>query len=1003
MANAIYTVQKNDTLSKISKGVKVDGKTYKPSIKNLVAWNKIKNANLIYKGQKLIVGTTDNKSVKTSSTASTKNSNSNKVKIDKFDIQSGTTSTAFVTWSWNKENTKEYKVVWYYSTGDGVFFDGGSSTVTRKNATVSIQNNAKKIKVKVKPIAKTHKVTTGKGKNQKKEEVEYWKAEWSKEAILPVNDAQYPQKPDNIGGNLENLKLTVTASELANKYATDVCFQLVRRIEKKNDSGNVIGYNIENVQKINSPISNDMATAIFNLSVGQRYKIRAQTYKGKEYSEWSNYEPSGDSWYVTKPDVIDFEWVKALDKDTIQCHWPGEKSTADSFEIEYTMDVKYFNSNSDKVYKATSLESREYLEITGFEEKTQQPGGAGIYYFRLRGKIGEQYGKWSGDVEKPESFHKVMMGVKPGIPTTWSNVQTAFAGEKINFYWLHNTMDGSSENRAKLHLKIIPTDGGSIIEQDIVIPNERPEDLRNSPGVYILDTAVGAYNYNGTTLLIPPENFKEDTKILWYVCTCGVTNEYSGPSTTREVQLYEKPYVTPFVTNQDQQDINVVTQFPFYISAQAGPNTQTPIGYHFIVRAKEGYITTDEKGEEKIVSKDDEIYSKYFDPNVERGVPGFDRNITLQMLPNNIDLENNIEYELECTVTMNNGLRATNTTDFTVSWIDEEFTPTAKIIIDHMDYSAQIRPICKFIPLVHKKVEIIDNKYTLTDEIVDIGWDDKHENSGELVMNAFIGDEVGSEEDIDIDTNPDIDEDDLIMVFTDIDENNNSIMYAEVEGEAELVQNITLGVYRKEFDGTFTEIQTGIPNNGTSVPDPHPSLDWARYRITVTKNDTGAISYTDVMEAVSGSEKLDYEDRYPGIIIQWNEKWTDFKVSDVDSGDQPEQPAYSGSLLKLPYNVDISDSNDKDIELIEYIGRNHPVSYFGTQIGQTSNWNFEIEADDSETLYGLRRLARWMGNVYVREASGTGYNATVSLNINQTHNAVTIPISMSVTRVEGGI
>ena len=251
MANAIYTVQKNDTLSKISKGVKVDGKTYKPSIKNLVAWNKIKNANLIYKDQKLIVGTTDNKSVKTSSTASTKNSNSNKVKIDKFDIQSGTTSTAFVTWSWSKDHTKEYKVIWKYATGDGVYFDGGESTVTYKNATYSIPGNAKKIKVKVKPIAKTHKVTTGKGKSKKTEEVEYWKAEWSNEEVMKVNDAQYPQKPDNVGGNLENLKLTVTASELANKYATHVCFQLVRRIEKKNDSGKVIGYDIENVQKIN--------------------------------------------------------------------------------------------------------------------------------------------------------------------------------------------------------------------------------------------------------------------------------------------------------------------------------------------------------------------------------------------------------------------------------------------------------------------------------------------------------------------------------------------------------------------------------------------------------------------------------------------------------------------------------------------------------------------------------------------------------------------------------
>lgn len=985
--NKIYTVVSGDNLTIIANH-------FNTTVKNLVAWNKIKNANLIYPKQKLIVGSsTSGGSVKTSSTASTKNSNSNKVKIDKFDIQSGTTNTAFVTWSWNKDKTKEYKVVWKYATGDGVYFDGQDGSVTSKNSTYNIPSNAKKIKVKIKPIAKTKKVKTGKGKNQKTEEVEEWKAEWSEEKVMNVNNAQSPQQPQNLNGTLENLKLTAMVDNLHNVYADGICFQLLRRKEKKNSNGVVTGYEMEHVQKIKCPIERGMATAIFNLGVGQRYKIRAQSYKGKEESEWTDYTPSGDSWYITKPDKVEVVYVKALSKDEVQMHWLGNKSTAESFEIEYTMDTKYFNTNSDKVYTATSLESREYLEITGFEDLVTQPDSAGIYYFRIRGVLGDQKGPWTGDKDWP-----VMMGIKPGIPTTWSNVQTAYVGEKINFYWLHNSMDGSSENIAKLHLKLIPINGGDIIEQDINIPNERPEDLRDSPGVYILDTAVGAYSADGQTCIIPSEKFTEDTKISWYVKTCGVTNEYSEPSTTREVQLYEKPYVTAFITNQDKQDINIVTQFPFYISAQAGPNTQTPIGYHFTIRALEGYTTTDEKGEEKIVSVGDEVYSKYFDPNVDSGVEGFDRNITLQMLPNNVDLENNINYELECIVTMDNGLIATDTNEFTVSWIDEEFSPTAKIIIDHVDYSAQIQPICEYTPLVHKRVEIIDNIYQMTDEIVDIGWDENHENSGELIMNAFVGDEVGSEEDIDIDTDPNIDEDSLIMVFID-----DNVMYAEVEGDKALVENITLGVYRKEFDGTFTEIQTGIPNENISISDPHPSLDWARYRITVTKNDTGAVSYTDVMEAVSGSEKLDYEDRYPGIIIQWDEKWTNFKVSDVDSGDQPEQPAYSGSLLKLPYNVDISDSNNKDVELIEYIGRNHPVSYFGTQIGQTSTWNFVIEADDEETLYGLRRLARWMGNVYVREASGTGYNATVSLNINQTHNSVTIPISMAVTRVEGGI
>lgn len=34
-----------------------------------------------------------------------------------------------------------------------------------------------------------------------------------------------------------------------------------------------------------------------------------------------------------------------------------------------------------------------------------------------------------------------------------------------------------------------------------------------------------------------------------------------------------------------------------------------------------------------------------------------------------------------------------------------------------------------------------------------------------------------------------------------------------------------------------------------------------------------------------------------------------------------EQPAWAGSMLKLPYNIDVSDSNESDVTLVEYIGR----------------------------------------------------------------------------------
>ena len=43
-----------------------------------------------------------------------------------------------------------------------------------------------------------------------------------------------------------------------------------------------------------------------------------------------------------------------------------------------------------------------------------------------------------------------------------------------------------------------------------------------------------------------------------------------------------------------------------------------------------------------------------------------------------------------------------------------------------------------------------------------------------------------------------------------------------------------------------------------------------------------------------------------------------------------------------------------------------------------------------------------MGDVYVREPSGTGYWALVEVNYSVNPLELTIPVSISVTRVEGG-
>lgn len=208
----------------------------------------------------------------------------------------------------------------------------------------------------------------------------------------------------------------------------------------------------------------------------------------------------------------------------------------------------------------------------------------------------------------------------------------------------------------------------------------------------------------------------------------------------------------------------------------------------------------------------------------------------------------------------------------------------------------------------------------------------------------------------------------------------------------EIIPSVTLSVYRREFDGSFTEIAKDLVNDDkTYIVDPHPSLDFARYRIVATSTINGSLSYCDLAA---------FPVNCKSIILQWDEQWSTF---DVTEESEFEQPPWTGSLLVLPYNVDVSESNKIDVVHVEYIGREHPVSYYGTQVGETASWSTAIPKSDKETLYALRRLAKWMGDVYVREPSGSGYWATVSVSFSQKHKDLTIPVSLDITRVEGGM
>ena len=763
----------------------------------------------------------------------------------KLDVQTGTDRTIYATWTWNKTHTDHYEIRWYYDTGDGVWFVGTDSTTTSKQNTYSAPDNAKRVGFKVKPVPKKVKQTV-KAKNGSKKTVKVnaWNADWSTLKCYNIKNNP-PSTPPAPTVTIENLKLTAKLENI-NLNATDIQFQIVKNDSKVFKTGT-------------ATIKTYAASYSCTVTAGYNYKVRCRAVRGKEYSAWSEY--SSDQ--GTQPAASKgWEFIKALTSTSVEVNWYGVKN-ATTYEIEYTTEKRYFDS-SNQVQSLTvdATLHWSHAEITGLETGKE-------WFFRMRAVNDNGHSAWT-------EIKSIVLGKDPIAPTTWSSTTTCVVGEPLILYWIHNAEDGSSQKYAELELTI----DGRI--ETHTIENTTDENEKDKTSSYSIDTS----------------SYVEGTKIQWRVRTSGITNTYGDWSIQRTVDIYAPPTLELSVTDANGNLLETLTSFPFYISGIAGPNTQNAIGYHLSIIANESYETIDQIGNVKMVNQGEAIYSKFFDTS---------ENLVVEMSANNIDLENNISYKVNCVVSMNSGLTAENSSEFTVAWTDEQYEPNAEIGFNEDDISTYIRPYCE-------------------------------------------------------------------------------------NDEGNLIEGIRLSVYRREFDGSFTELATNIDNTtNTYITDPHPALDYARYRIVAISTSTGAVSYYDMPGYPIGETSL---------IIQWDEQWSTFDISNEIDGS--ETVPWSGSLLKLPYNVDVSDSYSPDVELVEYIGRKHPVSYYGTQRGTSQTFNAEIDKKDEETLYALRRLAIWMGDVYVREPSGSGYWANITVSFSQTHREVTIPVTLNVTRVEGG-
>lgn len=877
---------------------------------------------------------------------------------------------------------------WTYQVGNGIWFNGNLSEISvdedaeelSRQSTYSIPSGATQVKFKVKPISETYK-------NSNDVETNYWEAEWSNEKTWTnTTPLETPSTPTV---EIKNLKLTATLDNIDIDGATHIEFQVV-----KNDSANTFSTK-------KAEIITAHASYTFDIDAGGRYKVRCRAYSSETcyYSDWSQYTSNSGTIPVT-PDSDTLQ-LKALDKTTagelpVQISWSAVEN-AEGYTIEYTTKKMYFDASSEVTSVSVDSSKTTYIltNLSGGQE----------YFFRLRadGSNDDESSGWT-------EIKSIVIGEPPVAPTTWSSTTTATTEESVILYWVHNAKDDSNQTFADLELYF----NGSEEASDTYRLSDKSIDNDILSYTPLTEEEMDEGKINSCT--IKTTSFTEGNKIEWRIRTAGATKKYGDWSIKRTINVYATPKLKLTITDVDKNTIETLTSFPFYISAVPGPETQAPIGYHLLIESNEIYETVDSIGNPKTVNAGEEVYSKFFDVNY---------NLLVELSAGHIDLENNIRYTVTCTVSMNSGLTAEASREFTVSWEDVQYTPNAQIGIDEETMTANIRPYCEDRKRMYYQVTSELVSYKKTDvvfadgEIVSpfgVEVDGVKTTTGEQVYDGMSTDgntgyycydgtmcyKVTIEPGVCTKTDTTLSSvwgESLSGVKTTTGEQvykgttaDGVDVYYCIIDELTPVTGVLMSVYRREFDGSFTELATGLDSTkATTITDPHPALDFARYRIVATSEDTGAVSYYDPPGYPVGGK---------AVIIQWDEDWSSFEaVEDATM----VQPAWVGSMLTLPYNIDVSDSNTPDISLIEYAGRSHPVSYYGTQLGSSAQWSLVIPKDDKETLYALRRLARWMGDVYVREPSGSGYWANIKVSFSQKHGDVTIPVILSITRVEGGI
>ena len=867
----------------------------------------------------------------------TKN-NSQQAKITNFGLQSNTTRTVFATWAWDKSNTKTYKTKWMYATGDGVGFIGSTDESLNRQSIYNAPENATHVTFSVKPISKTYKT--------KKGEVSYWNADWT--PVKKYYFIESPGVPPAIASSnliVKNLTLTINANNLNVLNAESIQFQVIK------DTGEILKTGTAKVD------SNGEATYSCKLAAGSQYQVKARTIKGSLKSEWS--QPSG--FITTLPEASKgIHTIYALTETSVSLNW-YDVAKANSYEVQYTTVKRYFDSNPGDVQSVSVESTVGHAEITGLTSGSK-------YFFRVRAVMDN-----NGNSDWCE-IKSIVLGSKPAAPTTWSSTTTAKVGDPLNLYWVHNSEDGSRLMKTQLELTIDGTAKRQFITYGTceTTDNVAAKKASLSDFSFSIDDTVDVvkiymtYTNTGTNITLNVNNTGDKNVIA------GQSGSLYWPASSLVTFTYtDQKWVLTNISSIGSTESYFIDTTEY----SEGTSIQWRVRTAGILKnADNTYVYSDWSIQRKI-----DVYAT---PVVAVNVTDHTGDIVEELV--------SFPFNVTASASPN-----------TQTPIGYYVSITANDTYEDTDDVGNTILVSAGSEVYNKRVDSNDSELNLPITASDINLKNNVSYTVKVIvsMNSGLTGESSADFTVALEQPQYWPEAEIIY---DSENYTTSVRpYCEDENGT-LIEGIILSVYRREFDGSFTELGTDLNNTDrTYVTDPHPTLDYARYRIVATDSSSGAISYYDVPG---------YPINETSVIIQWDEQWQDFNLTDdvtyevdgVTYVDELSKPAWAGSLIELPYNIDVSDDHNVDTSLVKYIGRKYPVSYYGTQLGSTSTWSMVIPKEDKQTLYALRRLAVWTGDVYVREPSGSGYWANITVSFSQTHNDLTIPVTINITRVEGG-